>query len=348
MIDFTKLRHFNAKLGDDPLFLGLPFVPSVEMMLAAANRRDVYRPGDRLADYIVSWDFEPDDKPPVLPQGLVDTYGQQMAFVLCTLSDAWAGCLAGFREWIGQRGNEGETRFVTSWMRALPTRCPVGGWPETKDASTEAHEAHAKSVDTETTPKNGFRSWELDKNTMLAGPSLCLNIMALRARQRDSTTLLFGSFDELVDHDKLPYVPGYTRDHPFDDEDRSAVLISAMWDAAVQQLLGNDSHTPFPLEAQGHAALLVDALSHGRGNRWSSFYSDAPFREVSMTTAHARFKATIGTKGVDWEGEESETGTFIRRRGADLRYPHEAALFRSMLELFDTHERTGYASVPLT
>jgi hypothetical protein len=349
MTDYAKLRQFNAKLGDDPRFLGLPVVPSVEMMLAAAHRTDVYRPGDRLADYIVAWDFEPDDKPPVLPRDLVEAHGKQMAFVLCTLADAWAGCMTGFREWSERRGREGETRFVTSWLRAMPTRCPEGGYPETKEAANDAHAAHANSVDTSTTPQDGFGWWELDKNTTMPGPSLCLGIMALRARQRESTTLLFGSFDELIDHAKLTYVPGYTKDHYFDDEERSAILISAMWDAAVQELLLSDAHTPFPSGDQGHAALLVEALSHGRRYResWSSFYSDAPFREASVTTSHARFRASVAPNGIDWEGEDMETGTFIRRNGADLRYPHEAALLRTMIDLLDRHEGTGHSSVPL-
>jgi hypothetical protein len=349
MTDYAKLRKFNARLGDDPRFLGLPLVPSIEMMLAAANRTKVYRPGDRLADYLVPWDFEPDDKPPVLPRALENTYGRQMAFVLCTLADAWAGCMAGFREWTERRGRESETPFVNSWLRALPTGCPEGGWPESREVSTEAHESHSKSVDTRTTPQAGFAWWELDKNTTMPGPSLCLGIMALRSRQRESTTLLFGSFDELVDHSRLPYVPGYTKDHYVDEEEASAMLISAMWDAAVQHLLVNDTHTPFPFEDQGHAALLVEALSHGRRYRenWSSFYSDAPFREASMTTRHARFHAAVGPQGIDWEGEDMETGTVIGRKGADLRYPHEAALLRTMIELLDRHEGTGHSSVPL-
>ncbi|MCS4090027.1 hypothetical protein [Rhizobium sp. BK176] len=349
MIDYAKLRQFNARLGDAPRFLGLPVVPSVEMMLAAANRSGVYRPGDRLADYIVAWDFEPDDKPPVLPTALEEAHGRQMAFVLCVLADAWAGCMKGFREWTERRGREGATPFVASWLRALPTACPEGGWPETKEAATAAHETHAKSADTRTVPQDGFGWWELDRNATWPGPSLCLGIMALRARQRETTTLLFGSFEELVDHAKLPYVPGYTKDHYFDDEERSAMLVSAMWDAAVQELLESETHTPFPVEDQAHAALLVEELSHGRRYRenWSSFYSDAPFREASVTTAQARFHAAVGPNGIDWEGEDMETGTTIGRKGADLRYPHEAALLRTMVDLLDRHEGTGHTSVPL-
>ncbi|MBY3433010.1 hypothetical protein HFN89_02300 [Rhizobium laguerreae] len=349
MIDYTKLRQFNAKLGDNPRYLGLPVVPSVEMMLAAARRTNVYRPGDMLADYVVAWDFEPGEKPPALPRALVESHGRQMAFVLCILADAWAGCLAGFREWTDRRGREGATPFVNAWLKALPTRCPQGGWPETGEGSTEAHASHAKSVDTRTCPQDGYGWWELDKHMTCSGPSLCLGIMALRARQRESTTLLFGSFDELIDHARLPYVPGYTREKRWEDEERSVMLISAMWDAAVQEFLIGGTHAPFPFEEHGHAALLVESLSHGRRYRenWSSFYSDAPFREASMTTSHGRFHAVVGKAGIDWEGEDAGTGTYMRRKGADLRYPREVSLLRTMLDLLDKHEGAGHASVPL-
>lgn len=349
MIDFNKLRQFNAKLGDDPKYLGLPVVPSVEMMLAAARRGDVYRPGDTLADYIVSWDFEPDDKPPVLPASLEAAHGRQMAFVLCTLADAWAGCMAGFREWTKQRGREGSTPFVDSWMRALPIRCPEGGWPATEDLLSDDHVSHSRSIDTRTTPPNGHGWWDLDRATTWQGPSLCVGIMALRARQRESSTLLFGSIEELVDHDKLPYVPGYSKDHYFDDEERSVMLISAMWDAAVQELLHGDTHTPFPFVSQGHSALLVEILTNGRRYRegWTNFYSDAPFREVSFTTTGGRFHAVVTDEGVDWEGEDTETGTAIGRKRADLRYPREAKLLRAMLDRLDQREGTSHASVPL-
>lgn len=349
MMDYEKLRQFNAKLGDDPRYIALPVVPSVEMMLAAATRRDVYRPGDTLADYVVAWDFEPDDKPPVLPAALVESHGKQLAFVLCTLADAWAGCMAGFREWTERRGREGATNFVDSWLRAQPTRCPEGGWPETADLATEAHVAHSRSLDTPTTPTDGYGWWDLDRDTMWHGPALCVGIMSLRARQRESSALLFGSFEELIDHDKLPYVPRYSKDHYFDDDERSVMLIAAMWDAAVQCLLTNADHTPFPFESHGHAALLVEELTHGRRYRegWSSFYSDAPFREVSFETAVGRFKASVTDNGVDWEGEDRESGTMIARKRSDFRYPAEAKLIRAMLTRLDKHEGTTHATVPL-
>jgi hypothetical protein len=350
MIDFNKLRQFNAKLGDDPRYLGLPVVPSVEMMLAAAHRGNVYREGDTLADYVVAWDFEPHDRPPILPRALEAAYGRQMAFVLCTLADAWAGCMAGFREWTERRGREGSNPFVDSWLRALPVRCPAGGWPNTKDLVTDDHLSQCKSTDTQTTPQGGHGWWDLDRNTMWQGPSLCVGIMALRARQKESTTLLFGSVEELVDHDKLPYVSGYTKDHYFDDDERSAMLISAMWDAAVQALIRSDMHTVFPFDRQGHSALLIECLSNGSRYRkgWSDFYSDAPFREVSFTTTAGRFNAAITEEGLDWEGEDIETGTLIGRKRADLRYPFEAKLLHTILDRLDQGDGTSHSSVPLT
>ncbi|MDW9478634.1 hypothetical protein GOB57_07945 [Sinorhizobium meliloti] len=349
MTDYEKLRQFNAKLGDDPRYLGLPVIPSLEMMLAAARRRNVYQPGDALVDYVVAWNFEPDDKPPILPRSLVEVHGKQMAFALCTLADAWAGCMSGFRDWTERRGREGSSPFVESWLRAKPTRCPDGGWPDTKDSVTEAHIAHAKSGDAQTSPGKGHGWWDLDRETMWSGPSLCLGIMALRARQRESSTLLFGSVEELIDHDKLPYVPGYSRDQPFDEDERSALLISAMWDAAVQELLRGDNHTRFPFESQGHASFLVEHLSSCSRYRegWSSFYSDAPFREVSFTTTGGRFSAVVSDTGVDWKGEDTVTGTLISRKRADLRYPHEAKLLQAMLGRLDRHDGIGHASVPL-
>jgi hypothetical protein len=348
-MNYVRLREFNAKLGDDPRYIGLPIIPSVEMMLAAARRADVYRPGDILADYVVAWDFEPDDKPPVLPKVLVDAYGTQMAFVLCTLADAWAGCMAGFREWQERRGREGSNNFVDAWMRALPRGCPDGGWPETKEASTDAHVAHAKSVDTPTVESRRTDWLGLDRNTMWSGPSLCVGIMALRARQRESSALTFGWLDELIDYDKLPYVPGYTKAHRFEDEERSALLVSAMWDAAVRELLHSDVHTPFPFEDQGHAMLLVEQLNHGRRYRkgWLSFHSDAPFREVLFATDYGRFQAVVTEKGVDWAAEDDETGTSISRQAADLRLPLERELMRSMLDRLDARDGTSHVSVPL-
>jgi hypothetical protein len=127
------------------------------------------------------------------------------------------------------------------------------------------------------------------------------------------------------------------------------MLIAAMWDAAVQELHIGDVHTPFPFERHAHATLLVEELTHKRRSRegWPSFYSDAPFQAVSFETKAGRFRASVTPDGVDWEGEDDETGTKIARKRADLRYPHEATLLQSMLTYLDRHETKTHATVPL-
>lgn len=349
MSDFAKIRKFNASLRQDDGYFALPVIPSIEMMLAAARRRDVYRTGDTLSDYVVPWDFEPADRPPDLPLSLVDEYGMQTAFVLAFLSDAWAGCMGGFMEWRKRRGREGDTNFVQSWLKALPTVCPDGGWPETSRDVTDAHHAHASSVPTPCAARSGPAWWEFEGKSEWHGPAKCVAIMALRARQMDCSSRLCYSFDELIDTDKLPYVPRYSMDHRFDDDERSAMLIAAMWDAAVGSLVTEIHHRPMPTNAHGHAARLVEEVARGRNynDGWIGFYAHSPYRELAFDTDSGRFKAMVGDDGIDWEAEHRPSGTLVSRKNADLRYPVEADRMREMLLCLDGSKSTSNSLVPL-
>lgn len=350
MIDYENLRTFNLTMGETPGYLALPVVPSVEMMLAAASRPNVFREGDTLADYVVGWDFESDGVPPEMPGELVATYGLQKAFVLGVLADGWAGCMDGFREWFIRRGRDGSTPFVNSWLKALPVCCPSGGWPENKEQATEKHTSHARLPETIPsspwiTPSSG-----LNMDSILLAPARCTGIMALRARQKDSTTRLFVSLEELISDRDLPYIPGYSSEHRLDSDDRTSLLFSAMWDAAVSQLMTGEQHTIFPSCAQAHAALLVAALaqrSRCRDEWGSSFYYAAPYSEISITTDSGGLKASVSDNGVDWTYEDKEEGSLLSRRSADARFPKEAELLGSALDRLDRLKPISHTTRPL-
>ena len=345
MTDTAIIRAFNAKLGSSPGYLALPPVPSVEMLVAAAERRDVYRVGDRLGDYLVAWNHEPDDTPPFIPAVLVEAYGKQRAFELCVLADAWHGCVEGFEEWRKRRGREGDTPFVLSWLRAIPISCPVDGWPEKREDSSKEHSDHAASVETENAAPMRYGWWDMDRAGAVHMPSRCVGIMALRARQKESASMLFSTVEELVDGAKLPYVPSYSKDHYFDDDERSSLLISAMWHASATAFATQETHTPMPSDCYGHAARLVDALSKRTNYRecWRGFYTDAPYSRVEVRTSAGRFEATVTESGIDWEAETHDDGTLWRRKGADLRRRREADMLGEALEALDRHAGTDFS-----
>lgn len=336
-MDYKSIRDFNSRLGASPAYLALPPVPSVEMLLAAADRRNVYRPEDRLGDYIVAWNHEPDDDLPRVPISLVERYGMQRAFEICVIADIWYGCIDGFEEWRRRRGREGGTHFVESWLKALPVECPEGGWPEAKDTSSAIHDDHATSRPTETVADQKHWWREVEKLGAVHAPAMCVSIMALRSRQRESASLLFSTVEELVDHDRLPYVPRYSRDHHFDDDERSSMLIAAAWHAASAEFLANEVHTPMPADRFTHAALMIDALSRHSNYRseWKGFYTNAPYSSVSVTTPLGRLEASVDDMGLSWEIEADNGRKLTRRCGIDLRIPSERERFYSALEEFD-------------
>jgi hypothetical protein len=338
MTDYAALRAFNQKhkLAD---FLALPMVPSVEMMRAAAERHDVFSPGDRLGDYIVAWDKEHDEEPPAIPASLEAEFGRQKAFEICVLADGWAGCVSGFKEWEKRRGTEGATTFVESWLRAMPVTCPPGGWPATEKQCTEDHSAHARSSDAVNVCRQDLYWQDIDRRRVFQGPSRCLGIMGLRGRQAESATSLFSTFEEMVEHEGLPYVPGYTKVHYFDDEERAALVLSAMWDAAVSSLVTSEAHRPMPMDERSNAIRLVAEMQ-----RWSGFYAEAPHRRLSIETDGGRFEASVSDAGVDWEVEFKSTGDLTRRRGIDLRLSPETELFNDMMRQLDQQVGAAFVS----
>lgn len=344
MADYATLREFNEKrrLTD---YLAMPVVPSVEMMLAAADRRDVFRPGDRLTDYIVRWDWEPHEKPPHVPEALVAEFGRQRAFEICVLADAWAGCVEGFGEWQRRRGREGSSPFVDSWLKALPVRCPDGGWPETKELATQEHVQYSACVPVVCASDHHLWWREAELAGGFHGPARCVSIMALRARQKESSAALFCSFEELVDNDLLPYVPGYCKDHYFDDEERAALVVAAMWDSAVEAFKNGSAYRAVPSDDINHAARLQEIM--GRCSRyrqaWRDFYTHAPYRQMSVRTEHGRLDVEVTDRGVTWEIECDVARSLTRRTQVDLRLCAEARLLDRELERLDASPGVSFA-----
>lgn len=344
MTDYAKIFELNDRIKDDGLeHLHVPVIPTVGMMAAALAARDVFRPGDRLGDYVVAFEREPEEAHASLPPSLVSQFGEQQAWAATVMADAWAGCVDGYDEWLVRRGREGSTDFVNSWLRAKPHDCPPGGWPETKELCTDAHREHARSTDIPSSNAAANRWWDGDRRLARVMPPRCVGIMALRARQKESTACLFESVEECVDTAKLPYVPYYTREGRFDDEERGSLLIAAMWKAAVSWLRdpGRAQPEPMPFGDRNQAALLVAMLAYKRkvSATKKDFFAHAPYGkvEVSVEGGYGRFEIREGL--LDYEVSLPD-GSLSRRPRVDLRVPDDYDRLEALVAELDRHDVT--------
>jgi hypothetical protein len=343
------IHEANAKRPKGVAYIHVPVVPTLGMMTRAANAVGVYFPGDRLADHILKWDADPCEPPPHVHKEVSDRFGVQEGYAMSVLADAWSGCIDGLDEWLVVRGREGSTPFATGWFRPIVDGCPEGGWPATKAEATDAHKAFAaRRGDAFSASSNAW--WGDDRRTTRIAPTGCAAIMALRARQRDTVSLGYLSVGESVDIDRLPYIPGFTLEDRYDSEERSDLLIAAMWKAAVSWLEDPDrtDDEPFPFDHRNHAAALTGVLQYRRKltAACKDFHGNAPYKRVAASTPAGSVSAEATDRGVTYTAELAN-GSVTKRVDVDLRIPSERTLLDGIVAALDEGEGAACELVPL-
>lgn len=290
--DLNRLRELNARTRTDSSSLVVPIIPTISMMAAAADATNVFALGDRLGDWLLPPEETGDPAELTNPE-LANALGVKRAYELQVMAEIWAGCISGLIEWSRKRGIEGSNLMVDSWFRPHLSDCPEIGWPEKPHEVLDVHKHHSQAAYKD--PPFAHQEFWLphaDLAFVLPAPRRCSSIMAMRAGQRAFLMdYLLLWLDDLVDMDRIPFVPGFSIESAYDEEERHRILAAAAWNAAVGEVQGlsdDDPHMPLPPKS---AAVFISRLAeHARVKpyRSPSYHHEAPFRWIEVSNRSAR------------------------------------------------------------
>ncbi len=334
--ELSRLKELNSRLKPDATSLVVPIIPTISMMEAAADARDVFRPGDRLGEWLLP-EEEVSEGLDLVDPSLAARFGKQRAYELHVMAEAWAGCISGLREWSRKRGIEGSSSFVDGWFRPELDRCPEIGWPKDRDGVEHTH----TSLVAERAGLAPFTHEELwlphaDLAFVMPAPVRCASIMAMRGGQRQFLMehYLMG-LDDVIAMDRLPFVPGYTVEHRFDDEERHRILAAAAWRAAAAAVRSIDSgemSDRMPLPPRAASVFLTRLAEHvpGMSRRFANFFRDAPYRGITFSTSASTLALDSNGPVLDVRYDGSD-GRSIRASGWDFRLPQTSDLLMNIL-----------------
>lgn len=334
--ELARLKELNSRLKPDAASLVVPIIPTISMMVAAADARDVFRPGDRLGEWLLP-EEEVSEGLELVDPSLAARFGKQRAYELHVMAEAWAGCISGLREWSRKRGIEGSSSFVDGWFRPELDRCPGAGWPKDRDGVDDTH----TSLVAERAGLAPFAHEELwlphaDLAFVMPAPARCASIMAMRGGQRQFLMeyYLMG-LDDVIAMDTLPFVPGYTIEHRFDDEERHRILAAAAWRAAaaaVRSIDDGEMSERMPLPPRAASVFLTRLAEHvpGVSRRVKNFFRDAPYGGIT-------FCASSGTLSLQSRGttldvrHDGPDGRSMEASGWDFRLPQTSDVLMNIL-----------------
>ena len=334
--DLARLKELNSRLNPDALSLVVPIIPTISMMEAAADASDVFRPGDRLGEWLLP-EAEVAEGLELVDPVLAERHGKQRAFELHVMAEAWAGCISGLREWSRKRGIEGSTTFVDGWFRPELDRCPATGWPQDRNGLDDSH----RSLLSARAGLAPFTHDELmiphaDLAFVMPAPARCASIMAMRGGQREFLMeyYLMG-LDDVIAMDRLPFVPGYTIEHRFDDEERHRILAAAAWRAAaeaVRSIADGEKAERMPLPPRAAAVYLTRLAKHvpGMSRQVANFFRNAPYGGITFSTdaATLALQARGSILDVRYDGPD---GRSMLASGWDFRLPSISDLLMNIV-----------------
>jgi hypothetical protein len=332
--DLTRLKDLNARLKPEAESLVVPIIPTISMMEAAADARDIFVPGDRLADWLLPEEEVGDGIELVDPE-LADRVGKQRAFELHVMAEVWAGAISGLREWSRKRGIEGSSKFNDGWFRPELDRCPHGGWPKDREGIDDSHRA-VLAARANFAP---FRHEEVlfphaDLAFVMPAPTRCSSIMAMRSGQRQFLMeyYLMG-LEDVIAMERLPFIPGYTIEHKFDDEERPRILAAGAWRAAANAVRNlSDDEVAMPLPPRAASVFLTRLADHVRGisHKVPHFFKNAPYGGITFSSSKATL--SVASKGTMIEMQyEEKNGKSTQSSGWDFRLPTTSDLLMNLV-----------------
>jgi hypothetical protein len=334
--DLTRLKDLNSRLKPEATGLIVPIIPTISMMEAAADARDVFVPGDRLGDWLLP-ESDAAEGGNLVDPGLAERFGRQRAFELHAMAEIWAGAISGLREWSRKRGFEGSTAFVDSWFSPALDRCPPGGWPADRSGIDDSHRAFlgARAALPPFSYDETFVP-HADLAYVLPAPRQCASIMAMRAGQRESLMeyYLLGA-DDMVDMDRLPYVPDYTIEGRFDDEERHRILAAAAWREAaanVPGISGEDAgfeQMPLPPRAASVFATRLANYLPGISRKVVKFFDKAPYQIIELACGNTMM--TMKASGTSLDVRYRSGVRSLAMTGIDFRLPDVKEMLLNMI-----------------
>ncbi|NTF17773.1 hypothetical protein G6L37_05120 [Agrobacterium rubi] len=322
--DLSRLKELNAGIKQEATSLVVPIIPTISMMEAAADARDVFAPGDRLGDWILPQE-EVDVSGDLTDPLLASRVGQRRAYELHVMAEIWAGCLSGLREWSTKRGIEGANNMVDGWFRPQVDTCPAEGWPSSVEDVNDCHRNHmAAWRGLPPFSHSESRIPHADLSYVLPAPRGCTSIMAMRAGQREFLMDYFIiGLDDVIDVDRLPFIPGYTIEHRYDDEERHRILAAAAWRGAigkVNTLAEDDAPMPLPPRAASVYLSRLERYMPRSGSSIPGYFLNAPYPGLVFTAGEATFE--LSARGTELDAAfDSGTGQSFRMSGMDFRLP---------------------------
>jgi hypothetical protein len=335
-----RLLDLNSNLKPTAASLVVPIVPTISMMEAAADTRNVFEPGDRLGDWLLPYHEVADETDLVDPE-LAERFGTQRAFELHVMAEAWAGCISGLCEWTKKRGIEGSNKFVDSWLHPELDGCPEEGWPKDKSSITDGCREHLSkrlSLPPFTHPQMLIP--QCDLAFVVPGPERCTSIMAMRAGQRQFLMdyYLMG-LDDVIAMDRLPFIPGYTIEHRFDDEERHRILASAAWKSAAQvvRTMTSENEDLMPLPPNGASVFLTRMANQVRSaaREVPDFYKNAPYDTLELSTCDSSLRMSVVDCRIDVHFSDS-SGRSVHYHGWDYRLPSFADFVLNIIREMDS------------
>jgi hypothetical protein len=350
---YSDLRERALKTPDSQ-FLKVPLVPSLGMVLAAAKATNVFRPGDAVTDYIASYeaDYGSSGENIYAHPDLVARFGLQTAYCLAIIADTWSNCLLGVDNWLTSRARNGRANQVgEDLIYFIPDHCPASGYPDTKAECTDEHTQHTRCV---TEPFKGYATdwYRLDRDTMMVATRRLPYYAANVAARTDLSTASFLDFSDVMEWEKVPYVPNYSRDGAFTDEERYELLIAVIWRACIAWLLSEEQEddNSFPMHPDAQAVIISNAIfRHSDIYRHiDKFFDKHPFNRFAIQTDGALLTiATSEGKSSYWY-QEMGTDVLIRREGLVLQNGYDQSGLRELLRKLAQKPIKSVEAIPLS
>jgi hypothetical protein len=333
---YSDLRDLARKTPDSQ-FIKVPIVPSLGMLMAAAKATDVFKPGDTLTDYIAPFeiDYGSSGDNIYVHSEMVARFGMQQAYCLAVIADTWSNCLSGVETWFRSRARHNRGLKTTEdLIYFTPDRCPSFGYPATKSDCTDEHRAYSRCT-TEPFKGHGVDWYSLDHDTMTVAPRKLPYYAANCAARDDLSVASFLEFSDVMDFSTVPYVPNFSYDGAFTDEERYELLISAIWRECVVWLISEDQAdaVPFPVHPAAQAVIISNAIfRHGElYRRIENFFDGHPYDRITIEGEGTLLTiTTLDGKSSYWY-QETNTDRIIRSEGLVLQNGYDKSGLREIL-----------------
>ena len=345
---YSRLRE-RARSNPESQFVRLPVVPSLGMMIAAADTTGVFVEGDRLWEWFESYEEEHDAAGLKVHPDLVTRFGMQKAFALACLADLWGIAVEGVEFWLRDRSRNPRSSG-DDMIHYAPDRCPPGGWPPDRAACTDAHRSHARM--TSEPFKTYWTSWQaLDGDFETVAPRSLPSSAAFGLAHAYLSVDSYMQTQDVVALGRVPYVPSWTRESSFDEEERHELFLAAMWRGAVSWLLSEEcvDASAFPYHPDAQAVIVSNMVfrHHAIWRKAPDYIMGAPYDRFTIMTDRALLTIAVADGVTSYWYREKEGRRMMRNEGLVARCGRDSTGLSALLSRVSSHEIVSFEAIPL-